>query len=304
MLDFKPLTLSDIPAIRPYFDHTLNRACDNSVGGTFMWRSYFDAHYAVIGDSLVLRVRYIRGETAFAVPLTPDPYGDGMAECVSEIKKWCGENSLPCEFVMAAKEDVDALMPHVTIKQKTAETDWFDYLYHAEDLMTFKGRKFNGQRNHKNAFLRENPLWVYEPITERNIAEVREFYGTSEHIDAKSSPLFYEDQRAVFEVLDNFGLYGMNGGMVRCEPDGRIAAFSVGEVVGDTLFVHIEKADTELRGSYPMIVSEFAREMYGHHGGAVSFINREDDAGDLGLRTSKLAYHPCEIIEKFTLLCE
>ena len=33
----------------------------------------------------------------------------------------------------------------------------------------------------------------------------------------------------------------------------------------------------------------------------VSFINREEDMGDLGLRTSKKSYHPIELLKKYTI---
>ena len=89
------------------------------------------------------------------------------------------------------------------------------------------------------------------------------------------------------------------GGMLLVEGD--IAGFSLGEVVGDTLFTHIEKADRDYDGCYQMLVAQFA-QMYAVDG--VEFINREDDTGDPGLRTSKLSYHPVALLEKFSVTVE
>jgi hypothetical protein len=68
--------------------------------------------------------------------------------------------------------------------------------------------------------------------------------------------------------------------------------------MGDTLHTHIEKADKEIRGSYQMIVREFNAANLDK---GIKYTNRQDDAGDEGLRRSKLSYHPCEIIEKYTV---
>ena len=70
---------------------------------------------------------------------------------------------------------------------------------------------------------------------------------------------------------------------------------SVGEIIKDTLYVHIEKADRSYEGSYQMIVREFARHNVTED---VKYINREEDVGDEGLRKSKAIYHPIELLEK------
>ena len=62
------------------------------------------------------------------------------------------------------------------------------------------------------------------------------------------------------------------------------------ERCGETLHVHIEKALYGYEGVYPATVQEFAR-CFAVDG--VRYLNREDDAGDRGLRTSKLQYLPC-----------
>ena len=66
----------------------------------------------------------------------------------------------------------------------------------------------------------------------------------------------------------------------------------------DTLYVHIEKASRAVHGAYPMIVQQTACAFTPGKNGDVLWINREDDAGDEGLRTVKLSYHPAQIIPK------
>jgi hypothetical protein len=77
---------------------------------------------------------------------------------------------------------------------------------------------------------------------------------------------------------------------------GSVVAFSIGEILQNVLFVHIEKADFGIRGAYQVINNEFARHFASEE---VEFINREEDVGDEGLRASKKSYHPIEIIDKY-----
>ena len=102
------------------------------------------------------------------------------------------------------------------------------------------------------------------------------------------------------EVLDDFAAYGCTGYALYNGDD--IAAFCIGEVMGDTLIVHIEKAKREYKGAFQMINCMFAKTELEKCG--VQFINREDDVGDEGLRQAKQSYFPAYMLKKFRLSYE
>ena len=109
-------------------------------------------------------------------------------------------------------------------------------------------------------------------------------------ITENTQPCLYCVDLAAAKALEEAGV----------SPD-YVAGFSLGEIVGDTLFTHIEKADRDYEGCYQMLVAQFAQHFVRD---GVHFINREDDTGDLGLRTSKLSYHPVALLEKYTVTIE
>lgn len=75
-------------------------------------------------------------------------------------------------------------------------------------------------------------------------------------------------------------------------------AFTIGEAVcEDTMVVHIEKAFAQVEGAYPMINQQFLL----HEASEYRYVNREDDAGQEGLRKAKLSYHPAFMVEKGTV---
>ncbi len=126
-----------------------------------------------------------------------------------------------------------------------------------------------------------------------------EFFGSYAEEHVKDNPIAKEESFRAKEILPYFEQFGLCGGFI--EVEGKIVAFSVGEIVGDTLFVHIEKALKEYEGSYQVMVKEFAVHEADER---VIYINREEDIGDLGLRTSKLSYHPVHILEKYFVTVE
>ena len=292
MLEFHPLTREDLDKLRPYMGQNPNRLCDLTVGGIFIWRDYYKTEYAIHEGILYFKVDYPGFGTLFTLPQG----GDRKRE-YRQIADYCARRGLPVSFYPIPEQEVEPLVAFFPCGKVMTDRSTWDYLYRAEDLQYFKGKKLAGQRNHVNRFLRTYENWSFAPIGPDDLADVQAFLDRYAQAVSKDSSTFQEDIRKSREVLTEFEAYGMVGGVLRVE--GQAVGFSIGEVVGDTLFIHIEKADRSVEGCYQMLVSQFAQRFAGE---GVDYINREDDTGDPGLRTSKLSYQPVALLEKYAVL--
>lgn len=285
MLDFRPVTLDDAPLLRRLLSGE-GRICDSTAGTVLMWRRYFDTRIAFAGETAVLRASY-RGRNVFTRPFGPDPDG-----AVGAIIDFARENSLPAEFGFLDEESAKHLAERFGAAV-TQDADGADFLYPAENFIAYAGKHLREKRNHLYQFRREYPDAVFEPIGDANIHEVMTFFDSYCAENESDEALAATENDICREVLENRGSYGFLSLALRI--DGVIRAFTAGEVAGDTLFVHIEKADRNTRGAYQAIASEFVKSVPG-----ISFVNREDDSGDPGLRKSKMSYRPCALLGKYT----
>lgn len=290
-MNFKPLKIEHIGLLRPYFEKCTSRLCDCTVGGTFMWRDFFKTEFAVEEGVLYLKVEDFKGRTAFAYPMG----GEGE-KAVRKIESFCNENNIIPEFCMVPEENLEMLTNTMSKAEVYTDRIWYDYLYNAEDIKNLAGRKYSGQRNHINKFMKLYESWSFEEITPENTAEVKQFMDHFLKADEGNSRTLTEGNLKTLEILDNYEAYGLIGGILRV--DGRIIGMFIGEILHDTLFIHSEKCLREYEGSYPVLVRETARHFAGD---GVNFINREEDDGEEGLRTSKMSYHPCRLIEKMAV---
>jgi len=294
MLEFKKLTLDDINVLRPYFRNNISRICNNTIGSVFMWRDYFAMEYAVYNDTVILKAqaRHDDIENVYSLPLGKDFNG-----AIGKTIEHCHFYNIPAAFYAVTDEDLSVLKGIFSGYELYTKEDWSDYLYRAGDLVNLEGRKYSSKRNHINYFRKAYADYSFEVISRDNITQVREFYAG---LDPEAEPVSctaVEDRKITLEVLDNFDIYGLPGGLLRV--GGSVIAFSVGEVKNDILFVHVEKADIKYRGAYQTINNEFAKHFIKD---GIRFINREEDDGDMGLRFSKKSYHPHEIIDKYILI--
>ncbi len=291
MLTFKPVTKRDSAKLRKYYENCPYQLCEYSVGVKLMWRKTLKPAWAEVAGCLVV-VNRSHGQVVFDYPV-PGPQGDEDA-ALEAIESYCVDTGTP--LVISVVPDCRAarlLSRYPYVKVSDIRT-WRDYLYYREDLQFFAGRRYSGQRNHINKFRSQWPDAYFRPLTRGDEAAVERFWGDYEAEFPKG-----DNERArrelsfakeLFTQMDK--PYFLCGGMFDGE---KLIALSLAEKCGETLIIHIEKALYSYAGVYPTLVQAFADAF----GDGCQWINREDDAADRGLRTSKLQYGPCKLAPKY-----
>ena len=289
MLKFTPVTPENGHILRAYYENCPYRLCEYAVGTKLMWRGYLHPSFAEAAGCLIVR-NEIEGEILFDLPV-PSAEGDVDA-ALTAVEEYCTKAGLRPVISVVPQEETALLCGRYARVIMTSKRMWKDYLYRASDLAGFAGRRYSGQRNHINKFRKEHPNARFVELTGADMPRLEEFWRAYESEFQKDS---FNARRELRYARDTFGL--MDTGWFRCgalEEDGRLLAVSLAEKSGDTLIIHIEKALYSAPGAYPALVQAFA----GHFAADCQWINREDDARDKGLRTSKLQYLPAELGSK------
>lgn len=300
--DFKKLTLDQVDIVREYVNNYVNGCCDNTVGCFFGWREFYNVRYCIENDILFIQYDEDDGTCVFASPL---PLSGKPEDFL------CGIDMLSDAIAAAGMERfllVTVTSPEIPyIREKYgsrisyfADEDAFDYVYNSADLAFFKGKKYHGERNHLNKFKSLYPDYRFVEIKGDLIRQAYDFCLEYVRLNPKTADTAIAEYKKIPEFFENYNVYDFEGGALIV--DGRIIGVCLAETIGDTLYEHFEKCDSSYPGANKALVSEMAQKFAYDKG--LLYINREDDAGDLNLRKSKLSYHPVFMIEKHVVTVE
>lgn len=297
-LNFRPITLADLTLINGLLQSAISRTCDYTAGGIFMWIDYFNYEYCVYSNTLFIkgRTENRRTETSFMLPVGALP----LDEAVALVLDYCRVKDIRPVFSAVPADRIEALLD-VLGEGAAVEplSDWSDYLYDINSLATLAGKKLAKKRNHLHQFVQANPNYIFEPITYDLLPEVELFFAGNAIGDKSNEAMAEYEHEQCRKVLNHLSSYPFEGALLRGE-SGEIVAFAIGEVIGDTLFVHIEKMNHEAAGAGAAICSMYARYMLLRHK-QLRYVNREEDCGDPGLRIAKQQYHPLALLEKYNV---
>ncbi len=296
VLQFKPVTHADMEIIFPYLCMEKGRTTDFSYAGILMWIDYFKYEYAISDDTLFIKgvVENDTDTPAFSLPVGKLP----LRESLGKIREYCRRNNIPA-VLSAVPEHALEDLEEAGISSINPLEDWGDYLYDAKMLSTLSGKKMGKKRNHVNKFDSLYPESRIETLDASNIDKAIDFMTIIDE-EGDEVAMAVEERLMTRKLLDLIkeGDIRLEGAILMVGND--VAAFTIGDVKNDTLFVHVEKASRAFDGSYEKINKEFAALMTARHP-EILYINREDDSGDEGLRRAKQSYHPVEILKKYNI---
>ena len=294
MLDFKPVQVKNAARLRKYYSVCTYRLCEYSVGVKLMWRPHWHPMFAETAGCLVVLNHTEHSGYIFDYPVPLPGEGDVDA-ALDEIDRWCMEKGICPAFGVVPAEERERLMERYPYTTVDNDRLWQDYLYRAEDFITFAGRRYSGQRNHINKFRKLYPEARFRPLTPEDAEAVEAFWEEFHQIFNKDNALAKKELCAARKLMRQVGKPWVKAGAIELE--GKFLAIALGEVCGDTLVCHIEKGLPQYEGVYPTMVQSFAACF----AQGLRWVNREDDAGDRGLRTSKLQYLPADMGAKVRL---
>lgn len=299
LTEFRPISIADKDIIVSRLRAENIRSSDYSFANMIMWDSRFQKHIAVFEDRLIIDIR-VSSCPSVECPYFAFPAGSGaLKPAIDFMKEYSVQKG--CAFSLRGITEDQRILLENEFPGRfefTEKRNAFDYIYLAEKLSTFAGKKLHSKRNFCNRF-EKTYNWDFVRLTPDMIPDCMVLYENwLDGID-KSLDGVKDEYKAITVGFENWEALELEGGMLRV--DGQIIGFTVGERIStDTFDVHFEKALNSYSGAYPMLCREFAKQIIGDRPEIV-YINREDDMGQENLRKSKLSYYPEYLLKKYVV---
>lgn len=292
MIDFQRVNLSHKAPYEAVLMAGSERGCEYSFANLYLWGLQSVAFL----NGCVARFSHFHGKSVY-----PYPIGDGDKQAVLEaILRDAEERGIPCRFTgitESDKDELEQLFPGKFFFK--AERDSFDYVYDINDLADLRGRKFQSKRNHFNRFCADHPDHRAVPMTCDMLPKAKAFVEGwyARRLETNPEGDYLLESVALARLFNHCGELDMEGLVLM---DGEeILAITMGSRLSPNTFdIHFEKAREDVPGAYNAINCHFARHLRLKYP-EVQFLNREEDMGLEGLRTSKLSYRPHHMVEKY-----
>lgn len=228
------------------------------------------------------------------------PLGEGnLREAVSRLAEDAAERGIPLRLTLLTEAQCDTLRELFPDAFKfTLAEGYTEYLYSRQDLAEMKGSKYHGKRNHMAQFWRGYPDAEVQPLIAENAAFAvdiaREWL---EHRADPDDPALRYELSCIEDAAAHFDVLGMTGILLYAE--GRpIGMTMLSEISAGIWDVHFEKVVYGYPHAWSVVVNEMAKRLP-----QAEFLNREEDLGESGMRSSKQSYHPTIAQEKYIAEC-
>jgi hypothetical protein len=288
---FKDLTLEDKPLFNQLFTRFLPVISEFTFTNLFIWRHTYQTRISRFRGLLCLLSD--QGVNSFFFP----PVGEGdVIECCQSLLQYLDERVASPKIVRVPEAVVTQIHWKGSGMKAELDRSQCDYVYLVQDLIELKGRKYHRKRNHIKQF-QEKYSYQYIPLSLEWIPQCLQLQVEwCDLRDCEANPGLLNESLATKEAFTHFEDLGVKGGAILI--NGKVEAFTLGDPLNlETIVIHIEKANPGYDGLYPTINQAFLE----HQGSGYTYVNREQDLGEEGLRKAKESYFPHHLVNKYTI---
>ncbi len=286
--EFRGLELNDLEAFVKAFKDNPPVISEFTFTNLYAWRKAYKLSVSLL-DNLLIIGSGSENRQRFFIPI-------GKGDIKTAMEKILNDTAAGVFFRIP--EETRTLFDNDKRFIIELDRDNSDYLYNTADLVSLAGGKYDGKRNLIKKFKSEHAYEYIrlDPANARLSLDFEEAWCSIKNCDRVEG--LSDERRAIKDMIDNFSGFALIGGAIKVK--GAICAVSLAQELNPvTIVLHVLKADPNMTGLYQLMLQEFlARES-----GRFQYVNLEQDLGLDGLRKSKLSYHPCTMINKYTLHC-
>ncbi|MDR2370869.1 MAG: DUF2156 domain-containing protein [Treponema sp.] len=280
--EFTPVALELKGDLHPHLSLTQDGVSEFTFANLYLFRHRY--HYTVaMGPEESFIISGERDGKKFFMTPCASPGREILESLFSDHDYW---KNIPESVIKTERENLERWGI-----QTGEDRDNFDYLYLRDDLAELEGKKYHKKRNLVNAFNNAYPNHGIRPLRGDLIPDAFTVLEGWKRDKGKDG-----DYAAAREALELYGILNLKGSVFYV--DEKPAGWCLGESIakGRSFAVHFEKALDEYKGIYQYMNQAFAASLPRFF----TWINREQDLGDPGLRQAKETYRPCGYVKKYT----
>ncbi|MCE5195942.1 MAG: phosphatidylglycerol lysyltransferase domain-containing protein [Negativicutes bacterium] len=290
MLTWKQPRPEDKALFDSFLSRTVRDSYETSFATLYLWRKYTHLEYAIDQDLLIL----YHHKQDFGSYYHP-PYGYQKADLPEITRKLQAER--PTDFLYGEVDEHFAFELKEMMGDSIeliADRDDFEYVYLVEDLINLSGRRYHGQKNHCNTFVKRYQPTSTSISTPQVHADCYHLLQRWKEAKGLADSELIAERCAIDEAMVLQEQLQLKSIAVYAED--RVVGFAIGEKLTEEMAViHFEKADPTCRGAYAYLNQYFLATNFQQQ----RFVNRQEDVGDAGLRKVKTEYHPIKMVKKY-----
>jgi len=289
--DFTPLAFDLKDEVQPKLYLAADGVSEFTFAGLYLFRKRYRYRLSRLEDKTLIisgiQPPHADGEVEKSFFMTPlAAPGRGVLEELFKTHDYW--KNIPDSIIIPERERLEEWGIQIN-----EDRDNFDYLYLRSDLAELPGKRYHKKRNLVAQFLKS---YTHEEksLTPELVSEAIKVLELWREQKGNES-----DYIGSMEALEHFQELNMRGLLFYI--DGKPAGWCLGEPIarGSIFAVHFEKGLEEYKGIYQFINQAFAASLPD----SLTYINREQDLGDEGLRQAKMTYRPSGFVRKYTGLC-